>query len=238
MNKRWKQTASCWKRGVLRLAALSALFAFTSTPALSAEATEQQLLVDKARLTLETFATDPSLKDALRGWSKEAKALFVVPQFLRGAFVFGGAGGSGVLMVREDKTGNWSQPVFYTVGSASFGVQIGADVSEIVLVVRNQKGLEEFYRSDFKLGANAGIAAGPVGEGASVHGLAADIIAYARKKGAFVGMALDGAIVAVSNDSNTAYYGQSVRPTDIVLKGSVSNPKSLDLRKTAAKVMK
>jgi len=212
--------------------------ACSALPAASADFAQQQQLVEKARFTLENFTADPGLKDSLRELSKEARAMFIVPQLLRGAFVFGGAGGSGVLLVREEKTGNWSQPVFYTIGSASFGLQIGGDASELVLVVRNQKGLEEFYRSDFKLGANVGIAAGPVGGGASVHGIAADIIAYARKKGAYAGMALDGAWVAVSDESNRAYYGQPVRPVDIVVKGSVSNPKSLDLRAAAAKLMK
>jgi len=212
--------------------------ACSALPAASADFAQQQQLVEKARFTLENFTADPGLKDSLRELSKEARAMFIVPQLLRGAFVFGGAGGSGVLLVREEKTGNWSQPVFYTIGSASFGLQIGGDASELVLVVRSQKGLEEFYRSDFKLGANVGIAAGPVGGGASVHGIAADIIAYARKKGAFAGMALDGAWVAVSDESNRAYYGQPVRPVDIVVKGSVSNPKSLDLRAAAAKLMK
>ena len=212
--------------------------ACSALPAASADFAQQQQLVEKARFTLENFTADPGLKDSLRELSKEARAMFIVPQLLRGAFVFGGAGGSGVLLVREEKTGNWSQPVFYTIGSASFGLQIGGDASELVLVVRSQKGLEEFYRSDFKLGANVGIAAGPVGGGASVHGIAADIIAYARKKGAYAGMALDGAWVAVSDESNRAYYGQPVRPVDIVVKGSVSNPKSLDLRASAAKLMK
>ncbi|HSQ90701.1 MAG TPA: lipid-binding SYLF domain-containing protein, partial [Nitrospiraceae bacterium] len=152
-------------------------------PASAAEVAEQQRLVEKARLTLMAFAADPGLKAALRKWSPETRALFIVPQLLRGAFVFGGAGGSGLLLVRDEKTGNWGDPVFYTIGSASFGLQVGGDVSEIVLLVRTLKGLEEFYRSDFKLGANAGIAIGPVGEGSSVHGLAADVIAYARKKG-------------------------------------------------------
>lgn len=218
---------------------LGALITVPSPPAMAAGSAEQQQLVDKAKLTVEAFAADPGLKDALREWSKEARALFIVPQFLRGAFIFGGAGGSGVLLVREEKTGKWSQPVFYTMGSASFGLQIGGDVSEMVLVVRNQKGLEEFYRSDFKLGANAGIAAGPVGGGSSVHGISADIISYASKKGAFGGIALEGAVIAVSDESNQAYYGKPVRPTDVVVvKGSVSNPKSLDLRAAAEKLMK
>ena len=217
---------------------LGTMAASMATPASAAEIAEQQRLVDKARLTLLAFAADPGLQAALREWSPETRALFIVPQFLRGAFVFGGAGGSGLLLVRNEKTGNWGDPVFYTIGSASFGLQVGGDVSEIVLLVRTTKGLEEFYHSDFKLGANAGMAIGPVGEGASVHGLAADIIAYAKKKGVFAGIAINGAFVAVADEANEAYYGRPVRPTDIAIKQSAYNPQSLDLRNTATTVMK
>jgi SH3 domain-containing YSC84-like protein 1 len=204
----------------------------------AADPLEQQHLVDKARLTLEAFAADPSLGDPIRELKSETKALFIVPQVVRGAFVFGGAGGSGVLLVRDEKTGAWSEPAFYTMGSASFGLQIGGDVSEMVFVVRTQKGLEGFYRTDFKLGADVSMAVGPVGGGVSVRGLTADLVSYARKKGIFAGFSAEGAVLAVSDDSNRAYYGQEVRPTDIVVKRSVSNPKSADLRSVAAKIMK
>jgi SH3 domain-containing YSC84-like protein 1 len=205
--------------------------------AFSADATTQQQIVDKAQLTLEAFASDGQLKDVFKQLSKEARALFIIPQFMRGAFIFGGAGGSGVLIARDERTGKWGDPVFYNIGSASFGAQIGADVSEMVLVVRTRKGLEEFYTNDFKLGANAGMATGPVGGGMAAQGITADIISYARQKGAFAGMAVDGAFVSVSNDSNEAYYGKSVRPTDIIVKKDIGNPKSLQLRAAADKLM-
>ena len=216
---------------------IGTMVAISATSALAADTLEQQQLVDKAKMTVEAFAADPSVRTATRELKGEARALFIVPQFMRGAFVFGGAGGSGVLLVRDEKTKKWSEPAFYTIGSASFGLQIGGDVSEMIFVVRNQKGLEEFYRSDFKLGADASMALGPVGEGASVKGITADLIAYAKKKGAFVGMAVDGSIITVSDDSNAAYYGKPVRPTDIIVKQSVSTPKSADLRNAAAKLM-
>jgi lipid-binding SYLF domain-containing protein len=238
MTSRANGYASPSGRGLLASIVLAVFVGMMPAPAGSGDFAEQQLLVDKAKLTLEAFTADPSLKDALRDLGPQAKALFVIPQFMRGAFIFGGAGGSGVLLVREDKTGKWSQPVFYNIGSASFGLQVGGDVSEIVLVVRTKKGLEEFYLNDFKLGANTGMAVGPVGGGASVHGIAADIVSYAKKKGVFAGIAVEGATVTVSNDSNTAYYGKAVRPTDIILKGDVSNPKSLPLREAATKLMK
>jgi lipid-binding SYLF domain-containing protein len=216
---------------------IGTMVAVGTTSALAADALEQQQLVEKAKMTVDAFAVDPDVGPSTREMKNEAKALFIVPQFLRGAFVFGGAGGSGVLLVRDEKTKKWSEPAFYTIGSASFGLQIGGDVSELVFVVRTQKGLEQFYRTDFKLGVDAGGAMGPVGGGSQVKGITADIVAYARKKGAFVGMAVDGSIIAVSDDSNTAYYGKPVRPTDIIVKQSVSNPKSADLRSAAAKLM-
>jgi lipid-binding SYLF domain-containing protein len=207
----------------------------TSTPA--ADMMEQQQLVDKAKMTLEAFAADHSVGGPIREMKGEAKALFIVPQFVRGAFVFGGAGGSGVLIVRDEKSKKWSEPVFYTIGSASFGLQIGGDLSEMIFVVRTPKGLEEFYHNDFKLGADASMAVGPIGEGASAKGISADLVAYARKKGAFAGISVDGSMIAVSDDSNTAYYGKAMRPTDIVIKQSGGNPKSADLRNAAAKLM-
>jgi SH3 domain-containing YSC84-like protein 1 len=213
------------------------MVAVSAVPALAADAAEQQQLVDKAKMTVEAFISDPSVGPVIRELKGETRALFIVPQFLRGAFVFGGAGGSGVLLVRDEKTKKWSEPAFYTIGSASFGLQIGGDVSEMIFVVRNQKGLEEFYRTDFKLGTDVSMAVGPVGEGTSVKGITGDLIAYAKKKGAFVGMAVDGSIITVSDDSNAAYYGKPVRPTDIIVKQSVSNPKSADLRNAAAKLM-
>jgi lipid-binding SYLF domain-containing protein len=209
----------------------------SATPTPAADMMEQQQLVDKAKMTLETFASDPSVGGAIREMKGGAKGLFIVPQFVRGALVFGGAGGSGVLIVRDEKSKKWSEPVFYTIGSASFGLQIGGDVSEMIFVVRTQKGLEEFYHNDFKLGADASMAVGPVGEGASAKGISGDLVAYAKKKGAFVGISVDGSMVAVSDDSNHAYYGKALRPTDIVLKQGGSNPKSADLRNAAAKLM-
>jgi lipid-binding SYLF domain-containing protein len=221
--------------GVIITAIVSLL---SAAQAFSADATAQQQVVDKAQLTLEAFASDGQLKDQFKQLSKEARALFIIPQFMRGAFIFGGAGGSGVLIVRDEQSGKWGDPVFYNIGSASFGAQIGADVSEMVLVVRTKKGLEEFYTNDFKLGANAGMATGPVGAGMSMQGIAADILSYARQKGAFAGMAVDGAFVSISNESNQAYYGKPVRPTDIILKKEIGNPKSLQLRAAADKLMK
>jgi lipid-binding SYLF domain-containing protein len=231
---RWEPMMT--RRPLMAAFLFGTMVAASATPVLAA-AVEQQQLVDKAKMTLDAFASDHAVGGPIRDYKVEAKALFIVPQFVRGALVFGGAGGSGVLIVRDEITKKWSEPVFYTIGSASFGLQIGGDLSEMIFVVRTQKGLEEFYRNDFKLGADASMAVGPVGEGASAKGIAADLVAYAKKKGVFAGISVDGSMIAVSDDSNHVYYGKALRPTDIIVKQGGSNPKSADLRNAAAKLM-
>jgi SH3 domain-containing YSC84-like protein 1 len=147
-------------------------------------------------------------------------------------------GGSGVLIVRDPTSKKWSEPAFYTMGSASFGLQIGGDVSEMIFVVRSQKGVEKFYLSESSLAVTLAWRWGPVGAGSSVKGITADLIAYARKKGAFAGISVDGSMIAVSDDSNHTYYGKAVRPTDIIVKQSVSNPQSTEMRNAADRLMK
>ena len=154
---------------------------------------------------------------------KRPKPSFLVPSLLRGAFIFGGAGGSGVLIAKRPD-GTWSEPAFYTMGSASFGLQIGGDASEIVLVVRTQRGLEAFYTDDFKLGGDLSIAVGPAGAGAGGKGITGDYVSFAKSKGVYGGISVDGSGVAVANAANYEYYEQAVRPSDILVKHSVFQP--------------
>jgi len=213
------------------------ILAVAIDPLVAAASTEQQQLVDKAKLTVEAFASDPAQKDDIRQSLKDARAVFIVPQLFRGAFLFGGTGGGGVLLARDEKSGEWSQPVFYNMASVSFGLQAGADTSELIIVVRTQKGLEEFYSTDFKLGAEAGLSAGPVAGSTAVEGVAADLLSFGRTRGVFAGMALNGASVKVSDDSNERYYGKSVRPIDVLVTKTVSNPASADLRAAVGKLV-
>jgi len=222
---------------LLGIALIVVITMFGPMSALTADFTDQQQLVDKARLTIEAFGANPDLRREVRNDIQEVKGVFIVPQLLRGAFVFGGRGGSGVLLVRDEK-GSWSQPAFYSIGSVSFGFQAGADASQMVFLVRTTRGLEQFYKHDFKLGLDAGVTAGPVGEGGGIQGVTVDLISYTSSKGLFGGMALDGALIAVSDDSNAAYYGKEVRPTDILVKRSVENSKADDLRAAVAKVLR
>lgn len=197
-------------------------------------ASEEQQLVDKAEMSLKNLYRENAW---FRDHGKEAKAIFLVPSLLRGAFIFGGAGGSGILIVRQSD-GDWSQPVFYTMGSASFGLQIGADASEIVLVVRTLRGLEAFYTNDFRLGGDLSVAMGPAGAGARGGGITGDFVSFAKSKGAYAGISVDGQGVAVADTANQNYYGKPLRPTDILIKGVVSNPGSQSLRETARKLLK
>ncbi len=211
---------------------LGLMLILVGTPAWSA--TEEQMMVDKAEMSLNNLYKENAW---FRDHGKDAKAIFIVPTLLRGAFIFGGAGGSGVLLVKKPD-GTFSEPGFYTMGSASFGLQFGGDASEIVVVVRTQRGLEAFYSNDFRFGGDLSVAVGPAGAGARGGGLTADYVSFAKSKGAYAGVSVDGQGVAVSETANMNYYGKPVRPTDIFVKGAVSNPGSKSLRATADKLLK
>lgn len=201
-----------------------------STPATGAEAVKQQALVDMARITLDNFVADPQMT-WLRTHLKEVKGILITPEILKGAFFVGGSGGSGVLLARDEKMGAWTEPAFYTMGAASLGFQIGGQKAEVILMIMNRKALESLYTSSVKLGGDFSVAVGPVGAGAAMKGITAPIVSYARTKGAFVGMSVEGAVVKVSDRGNSDYYGKPVRPVDIFVTRSVSNPGSAELRK-------
>lgn len=198
-------------------------------PATASEAVNQQALVDRARITIDNFVADPEMT-WVRANLKDAKGVLIVPVLGKGAFMVGGSGGRGVLLARDEKTGRWSQPAFYGIGSLSFGLQVGGQASEVILMVMKQGGLERLYTSSLKLGGDVSVAMGPVGVGAAAKGVTADIVSFARSRGAFLGLSLEGAVINVTDKSNSAYYGKPVRPVDILVTRTVSNPKSAELR--------
>jgi lipid-binding SYLF domain-containing protein len=212
-----------------------------ATPKIAgADTVKQQALVDKARITFESFMADSNMA-WLRNHIKNAKGLLILPELLKGAFIFGGEGGSGVLLVPDPETGKWSEPAFYTIGSVSWGLQIGGQKAEVIMLVRTRKGLESLYTSSFKLGGDVSVAAGPVGTGAeagTAPSLKADYLSFARTKGAFIGISLEGAVIKTKDKWNNAYYGKPVRPGDIIVTREVSNPKSAELRGAVAKASK
>ena len=209
-----------------------------ANPATATEPVEQQGLVDKARVTFENFMVDDqNFGEWFRKNLHEAKALLIVPNLLKGGYFVGGSGGSGVLVVKDVKTGLWSQPAFYTMGSVTLGLQIGAEAAEVVMMVRTQKAVDKLLTSSFKLGGDASIAAGPVGGGAKAN-VMTDIISYTRAKGAYAGISLEGAVIATRDKWNQAYYGKAVTPVEILVENSVSNPGSAELREALGKAIK
>jgi lipid-binding SYLF domain-containing protein len=204
-----------------------------SVPAIAAEPIEQQGLVDQARVTFESFMTDKN-----QAWLKEnlnqAKGLIIIPSLLKAGFVIGGSGGSGVLIVKDEKTGQWSQPAFYTLGAGSIGFQIGAEAAEVIMMVRTQKAVDALFTSSFKLGGDTSVAVGPVGTGVKSN-IVADILSFSRTKGAYAGVSLEGSVIKTKDKWNEAYYGKAVSPADIIVKRSVSNSGSKALRASVAK---
>lgn len=214
-----------------------ATLAVSPAPAFADDVMEAKQLVEKARHTVDSFVADPNM-EAFRSLVKQAKGVFVAPQVLRAAFIFGASGGSGVLLARDEKGGQWGGPTFHTIGEASFGLQIGGEASEIVLLAMTGRGVEALLSHSVKLGADANIAVGPVGAGASAAtaNLSADIISYARSKGLYGGVSLQGAVVASRDGWNKAYYGKDVTPADILIRRTVTNPHAAGLIEAIAEV--
>jgi lipid-binding SYLF domain-containing protein len=204
-------------------------------PVNAEEPVKQQLLVDQARITFKSFMIDQNMA-WFREHMHEAKGFLIIPELLQGAFFVGGSGGRGVLVVK-DKTGDWSQPVFYTLGSGSLGIQFGVEKSEIIMAVFTQKGLDRLYSTSFKFGGDVSIAAGPVGAGAKAD-VMTDFVSFVRTKGIFAGVSMEGAIVKANDDWNELYYGKKVSPIGIVKHKLVSNPGSAELLNTIRDALK
>jgi lipid-binding SYLF domain-containing protein len=141
------------------------------------------------------------------------------------------------MLARDQKAHKWGGPAFYTIGEASFGLQAGGQASEVVLVALSERGVAALLSTSTKLGANVGVALGPVGAGAeaATANISGDIISYARAKGLFAGVSLDGAVVATRGDLNKAYYGKEVSPTNILLRHTVTNKQAASLISAVAK---
>jgi lipid-binding SYLF domain-containing protein len=142
-----------------------------------------------------------------------------------------------VLLARDAGSGQWRGPVFYTMATGSIGFQAGIAASENVTLVMTEKGLNTLLAPSVKLGADASVAAGPVGAGAASD-VKTDFISFARSKGLYGGLNLDGTVVTANNDWNNAYYGKKVLAPDIVIRGTATNPKAGDLLTTVSKAAK
>jgi SH3 domain-containing YSC84-like protein 1 len=208
--------------------ALAALIALVTPAALAA--TDQENLVDEARITIDNLKKDQEFGNAI-ALMRRARAILIVPTLLKGGFFVGGEGGSGVLLSKS--SGAWSYPAFYTLVSGSFGLQIGLEQAEVIMIVMNEKALHAILRSEFKIGADAGLAIVTLGssaEAATTRAAGADIVVWASASGAYAGISVNGSIIRPRSEWNDAYYGHAVRVSDIITARSVSNPNAEALR--------
>jgi len=155
---------------------------------------------------------------------EHAKCVAVVPHMVKGGFVFGGKGGKGVATCRT-ATG-WSAPAFITISGGNWGLQIGVEAVDLVMIIQNEKGMQRLLSSNFHVGADASAAAGPVGrhaEAGTNWKMDTEILTYSRAKGVFAGLTLEGASIRQDSDSRHAIYGSKVS-TRALLLGKVPAP--------------
>jgi lipid-binding SYLF domain-containing protein len=186
---------------------------------------DAEVIVEKARLVIEDVRTAPD-SGAAYDLIRQSAGVVIIPDMFKGGFVVGGSYGKGVVVARKD--GKWSGPSFVYIGAGSIGFQIGAQLTDLILVVIGQNTMDSFLRSSFKLGADAAIAVGPVGAQATAATdilLKGGIYSYSRAKGLFAGISLEGAGMGTEYDLNRAYYQTTSNPKDI-LYGQVETPES------------
>lgn len=206
--------------------------------AFATDKSEAQSIIDKSKGALSDMMGDEAFS-WLHGYLKTAKGVLIFPQVLKAGFFLGGSGGTGVLLVRDESTGTWSEPSFYTVGSVTFGLQIGGEAAEVVMLAMNQKALDSLLSSSVKLGGDASVAIGPIGGGAkgavTIPAVTADFISFTKAKGLYAGLNLDGSVLAVRDGLNSAYYGKAVTPKDIFVMKDVGSSGAHELRSALGK---
>ena len=220
-----------------RITLLSAGFAWlllAAQPAAAITPTEE--LVVKAQWTVEEMAENEEFGQYVRKFMKNAKGVLIVPNMVKGAFIFGGEGGSGVLLVKG-ANGAWSYPAFFTLGGVSWGLQIGGSSSQIMMLLMTDSGVNALLEDKkLKIGADLGVAMGPVGGGAEAAATlgSADVLVWSLSKGAYLGISLEGSIVEPREGLNKDYYGEEVVSRPIVIEGKYRNPQADPLRNALA----
>ncbi len=202
-----------------------AAFAFTVIflNAASAE-TEAERIESAASVMNEIMSTpDKGIPEEILG---SAKCVAVVPSMLKGGFVFGGAHGKGVATCRT--ADGWSAPAPFTISGGSFGLQIGLQGVDLIMVIMNERGMQNLLSSKFKLGADASVAAGPVGrhaEGATDWKMRAEVLTYSRARGLFAGVTVNGAVISQDKDATRELFTRMV-PFKTILTGAVATPQA------------
>ena len=194
-------------------------------------------LIDKAVITVEQMLNHPKYGKDIKLRMKNAKAVFIAPQILKGGFFIGGEAGKGILLARADN-GEWSYPGFYYFAAASFGIQFGAQTSELFMIIKTGKGLNAIMKNKLKFGGDLSAAIGYIGDGiekSTTTNLNIDIMVYSIAKGAFIGASIEGAAILPDNDLNDIYYDAKTSPKEIIIDGQHSNQQADKLRAALTK---
>ena len=216
------------------LVSFAAVVLFTAIPqALAQQKDEAQGLVDKALITFNGFMNDKNYTWLHNNLNK-AKGIMIFPQVLKAGFIFGGSGGTGVLLA-PDKNGTWSEPAFFTISSLNFGLLAGAQAAEVVIMIMKDSARDSLYTTSVKLGTGvASIAVGPVGAEAKAN-ITASMVSFAKAKGLYAGLNLQGSVMTVRAKMNKAYYGKEVSPVQIIVEKKAQNEGSAKLRSALKK---
>jgi SH3 domain-containing YSC84-like protein 1 len=210
----------------------AALLALTmlASPVVARAQSSQQVTIDGARKVLNDLRHDKAFGNAEQ-LIRQAKAVFIVPKLIKGGFIVGGEGGNGVLMVHHHN--GWSAPGFYAIGAASFGLQVGLEQSEMIMLIMTQKGLDGVLRDNFKIGAQAGISVVTLGsgvEGAIGGASLPDVVVWSSSTGLYGGLTVDGSIIRAEPNMDAEFYGRSITAKDVLF-GSVQSPGAAVLRR-------
>lgn len=193
----------------------------------SAFASDAEQLVTRAQTTFSDFKNDRQMS-WIHEHLRDAKAVMIAPEIKKAGLVVGASTGRAVLLARDRASGEFSGPAFYRISSASVGFQAGIQESEVVMLIMTERGLNALLSTQLKLGADASIAAGPVGAGAE-RSITTDVVAFSRSKGVYGGVNFSGTVVTVNHEWNRDYYGTNATPTDILVRRSVTNPNARKL---------
>jgi lipid-binding SYLF domain-containing protein len=193
---------------------------------------EEQALVDRATLTLQEMMGPADNTGDARALLRNARGVLICPRVFRAGFFIGGEFGECVLAARGGG-GSWSSPAFYSLVGGSFGLQAGLQDAQVISLIMTQKGLNAVLDSQFKFGAEAGLAFATLGrsiQGATTAAVGADIVTIGRSRGLFAGITLDGAVLSANSSAMRAYFGREASARQVVVAMELHNPGSDPLR--------
>ena len=228
-------------RNVLRTALALAVLSLLATPLrMAAQSDEAQRIQESTTVFTEIMsAPDKAIPNSVL---TKAEGVAIFPGTIKGGFVIGAQHGRGIISARVENTRGWSSPAFMTLTGGSIGAQIGAQAVDVVLIIMSRRGLQTLVSNEFKLGADAGVAAGPVGREASAGTdvqMRAEILSYSRARGLFAGINLNGSSIRGDDDANKRFYGKPLKTAYVIFQGLAGAPAPVaDWQATLAKYAK